>query len=96
MNAEGSRVAYDPSTHTVGPSMLLVRYDWAAEFLSEQGLTLVWFLSGAKSVKLMDPAAGYRQLEVYGVFVWSESGPDGFVSHRLSEPVPSRGWLGLG
>ena len=57
---------------------------------------MVWFVSGRKSVKLMDPAAGYRQLEISGAYVWSESGPDGFVRHQLSEPVPARGWLGLG
>ena len=96
LDAAGRRVAYDPSAHAVGPSMLLMRGDWATEFLSEQGLAMVWFVSGAKSVKLMDPAPGYRQLEVAGVYAWTDSGPNGFVSHQLSEPVPAGGWLGLG
>ena len=96
VNAEDRRVAYDPCAHAYGPSMLLLREDWATEFLCEHGLSMVWFVSGRKSVKLMDPAAGYRQLEISGAYVWSESGPDGFVRHQLSEPVPARGWLGLG
>ena len=94
--AEGGLAAYDPSTYAVGPSILLLREDWATEFLSEHGLTMVWFVSGAKSVKLVDPVPGYRQLEISGAYVWSETGPDGFVSHQLSEPVSARGWLGLG
>ena len=96
LDAEGRRAAYDPSAHAVGPSMLLLRRDWATEFLSEHGVAMVWCLSGEKSVELMDPAPGYRQLEVSGVYVWTESGPDGFVRHQLSEPVPAGGWLGLG
>lgn len=96
MDGEGGRAAYDPSAHAVGPSMLLLRGDWATEFLAEHGLAIVWFVSGAKSVVLMDPAPGYRQLEVFGVYLWTENGPDGFVSHQLSEPVSARGWLGLG
>ena len=75
--------------------MLLLREDWTTEFLSEHELAIVWFVSGAKSVKLMDPAPGYRQLEITGAFVWSESGADGLISHELSEPVPTDGWLGL-
>ena len=95
-DGEGGLAAYDPSAHAVGPSMLLLREDWASEFLSEKGLAMVWFVSGAKSVKLVDPAVGYRQLEVLGVYVWTESGPEGLVRHQLSEPVPAEGWLGLG
>ena len=95
-DAEGGRAAYDPSAHAVGPSTLLLRGDWATEFLSEHGLAMMWFVSGAKSITLADPAPGYRQLKVSGVYVWTQSGPDGFVSHQLSEPVPAGGWLGLG
>ena len=53
---------------------------------------MVWFVSGVKSVTLMDPAPGYRQLEVSGVYVWTESGPDG--SHSIKAAFPVRTWAG--
>ena len=96
LDAQGARAAYDPSAHAIGPSMLLLREDWATKFLAEHKLAMVWLVSGVKSVKLMDPAPGTRELEIYGAYVWTRSGPDGFVNHRLSEPVPEGGWLGLG
>ena len=96
LDAEGIRAAYDPSAHEIGPSMLLLREDWTTKFLSEHELAIVWRVSGVKSVKLMDPAPGTRQLEISGAYIWTERGPDGFVNHQLSEPVPERGWLGLG
>ena len=96
LDAEGNRAAYDPSAHAIGPSMLLLREDWTTEFLSEHELALVWLVSGVKSVNLMDPAPGTRQLEISGAYVWTESGPDGFINDHMSEPVPERGWLGLG
>ena len=85
LDAEGIRAAYDPSAHEIGPSMLLLREDWTTEFLSEHELAIVWLVSGVKSVALMDPAPGTRQLEISGAYVWTERGPDGFVNHQLSE-----------
>ena len=76
--------------------MLLLREDWTTEFLSEHELALVWLVSGVKSVMLMDPAPGTREMKIFGAYVWTERGPDGFVNHRLSEPVPESAWLGLG
>ena len=96
LDAEGNRAAYDPSVHAIGPSMLLLREDWTTEFLSEHELALVWLVSGVKSVNLMDPVPGTRQLEISGAYVWTGSGPDGFINDHMSEPVPERGWLGLG
>ena len=92
LDAEGGRAAYDPSAHTIGPSMLLLRENWTTEFLSEHELAMVWFVSGAKNVQLMDPAPGTRRLEFSGAYVWTENGPDGFINHQLSEPVPAGGW----
>ena len=96
LDVDGVRTAYDPSAHAVGPSMLLLREEWITEFLSEHELAMVWFVRGAKTVIKMDPAPGYRELEIFGAYVWSESGPVGFIRHELSEPVPPSGWLGLG
>ena len=96
LDAKGARVAYDPCVYAIGPSTLLLRADWTAEFLSVHELALVWVVSGVKSTRLVDPAPGTRQLEMSGVYVWTESGPEGFMNHELSEPAPARGSLGLG
>ena len=96
VDEDGDCVAYDPCVYAIGPSALLVRADWMTEFLSVHELALIWFVSGVKDTRLMDPAPGTRQLEISGAYVWTENGPKGFVNYNLSEPVPARGWLGLG
>ena len=96
LDAEGNLAAYDPSAHAIGPSMLLLREDWTNKFLSENELAMVWLVWGVKCVTLMDPAPGTRQLKISGAYVWTERGPEGFVNHQLSEPIPESGWLGLG
>ena len=91
VDAERDRVAYDPCVYALGPSTLLLRADWTAEFLSAHELALVWFVSGVRGTRLLDPAPGTRQLEMSGAYVWTESGPEGFMNHELSEPVPPGG-----
>ena len=96
VDEDGDCVAYDPCVQAMGPSALLVRADWMAEFLAVEELALVWLVSGVKDTRMTDPAPGTRQLEISGAYMWTASGPEGFVDYELSEPVSEetgRPWL---
>jgi hypothetical protein len=91
----GAVVAFDPSTATVGPSALLVRYEALTAFLAKEKLALCWTVIGEKRVLSMrDKDYCPIEARMSGALQLNATGPHGFtkfIVHRYaSEGAPER------
>src|SRR6266851_3879300 len=77
VTVEGELIAFDPSVHETGPSVLLVKKDAFLRFLQDNGLVLLWTVRGEKNAygngDWPDSFAG--RFTITGAYMYAEQGP---------------------
>jgi hypothetical protein len=82
VDAEDRLSACDPSAHSMGPGVLLVRQDSLVRALQQEGLTICWAVTGQKQVLLpmRDEVGRVPTLRMSGAYVLKENGLSGFLN----------------
>jgi len=80
---DGTVASLDPSAHEAGPSVLLVREDFAKELLQRLGLSVVWIVGCEKSVWSSRLEPVFPPFRASGSFRLSEAGPVGSIRPRV-------------
>ncbi len=84
IDASGELAAYDPSTHTAGPSTLLLRKNLVRDPQLNEALTLCWVVRGEQQILMKDwDASPHPRLKMSGAYALKESGLCGFVKHTI-------------
>jgi hypothetical protein len=88
LDARGRLVAQDPAIYGAGPTALLIRADVLEEYLSREGLTIVWAILGEKRVLPEGFGDGpqYAALRMSGAYWLSGGSARGFMKYLLDEP----------
>ena len=86
LDRDGKLAAFDPTVREDGPTALLLREDALKQYLSEEGLELVWVVRGEKWV--IGAGSGFKDrgaLNLLGAYRYTSAGPQrGFlmIEHR--------------